>query len=334
MSPQQMLQQLATAGVLSEAEELKIAQFEQQKNFSVHWELRLMLYLGVVMLSTGLGLLVYKNIDTIGHSVIIGLIGLISAGCFFYAYRHRKPFSWQLVESDSPFADYALLLGCLTFLTMEGYLQYQYQFFGERYGLITFIPAVLFLFCAYFFDHRGALSMGLTAFGSWVGLTVTPLGVFSNDFSNFDIIITALLFGSVLVGIGWFSEKKDFKKHFTFTYLLLGGNLALIAAFTGMVAQNKLLFALPLAALCVFFIRYARQSQSFLFLLMGMVYGYIGLTYLMFSWMDSDLLFWTGQFYFVATAGFVIYFFLNYKKFLGVDTAGKKQAVGEKIEAK
>lgn len=318
MSPQQILEQISQKGIISDQEVSQLTEFEQYNPFSVHWELRTMLYFGVTMLSSGLGILIYKNIDSIGHGVLIALIGLLSAGCFYYAWKHRKPFSRQMVESESPFADYALLLGCLTFLTMEGYWQYQYNIFGERYGLVTFIPAVLFLCCAYYFDHRGVLSMGLTAFASWVGLTVTPLGVFQNNFSDQYIVITAVLVGSLFVLAGWLSERYDFKKHFSFTYILLGGNLALIASLVGLIGNGALLYFVPLTLLCVVMIWYARQTHSFFFLLMGVVYGYIGITYLFIRLLEGiDQMFWLGQFYFAFTAVMVIYFLLSYKKILG-----------------
>ena len=145
MSPLQILQAIQQKQVLADEQAQVIRSFEESKPFSLHWELRTILYAGVTLLSSGLGILIYKNIDTIGHGILIALIGLISAACFWYVWKHRKPFSPQLVETDSPFADYALLLGCLTFLTMEGYWQYQYNVFGQRYGLVTAIPALLFL---------------------------------------------------------------------------------------------------------------------------------------------------------------------------------------------
>lgn len=318
MKPAAILAQLTENEIVDAADQHRIQDFEQHKPFSLHWELRLMLYLGVTLFSTGLGILVYEHIDIIGHGVIIALIGLISMACFYYAFRYRKSFSWELVESDSPFADYALLLGCLTFLTMEGYLQYQYTIFGNRYGLAAFIPAVLFLGCAYVFDHRGVLSMGITALASWVGLTVSPLDVVKNDFNNQSLALTAVLLGIVLVAVGWWSDTQQRKKHFAFTYFLLGGNLALFAASAQLIDHTEYLYVLPIAGLVYLLIWYARRTHSFLFLLLGVLYGYVALTYLIFHKADAAIFIWIGQLYFLASAGMVVYFFLNYKKILGV----------------
>jgi len=53
-----------------------IREKEKKKMFSLHWELKTLLYLGIVLLTTGLGILVYKNIDTIGHQVIVAIIAI------------------------------------------------------------------------------------------------------------------------------------------------------------------------------------------------------------------------------------------------------------------
>ena len=51
---------------------------------------------------------------------------------------------------------------------------------------------------------------------------------------------------------------------------------------------------------------------------MGVVYGYIGITYLFIRLLEGiDQMFWLGQFYFAFTAVMVIYFLLSYKKILG-----------------
>ena len=121
---EQILRNLLQQELIAPEDAEKIALFEAKKSFSLHWELKTLLYLGVLLLNIGLGFLIYENIDTIGHAVLIALIGAVSAVCFWYAVRHRRPFSKDEVESPTPYYDYILLLGCLTFLMMEGYWQY------------------------------------------------------------------------------------------------------------------------------------------------------------------------------------------------------------------
>src|SRR6202012_5081855 len=122
-------------GALQEAEAI-----EARRLFSVYWELRLLLYLGVLLLTGGLGILVYKNIDTIGHQAVLAFIALITGSSFLYCLRKKAPFSWEKVQAPDPFFDYVLLLGCISLLIFLGYLQYEYHVFGDDYRLATFIP--------------------------------------------------------------------------------------------------------------------------------------------------------------------------------------------------
>lgn len=320
MTTNSILNSLTGKGIISDQQADSIASFESEKAFSIHWELRSILYIGILLFSSGAGMLIYENIDTIGHQAIIAVIALTTAGCFYYTFKNSLPYSDERVENPNKLVDYVLLLGCSTFLALEGYLQYQYNVFGSRYGLAVIIPTILFFLCAYRFDHRGALSMAITGLASWLGLTIAPLSVLSdNDFSDGTLIFPAIALGCVLTAVGWISEERNLKRHFAFTYMLMGGNLACIAAQIGLFNENaKVLYFLIGIALCVFFIYRARHAQSLLFLLMGTVYGYAIVTYSIFTSLGVDAALGLGIFYFLFSSVGVIYFLLNYKKFLGI----------------
>lgn len=305
--------------LLSDGQRSALETHERTRPVSVYFLLRSLLYAGVLLFTSGVGMLIYKNIDTIGHTVLIGLLAALTLGGFFYVIRTGGAFSRGSVENESKFGDFALLIACTLFLILEGYVQWRYNVFGTRYGLATVLPAVLFLFCAYRFDHRGVLSMGLTALASWVGITVAPLDVLSNnDFNNMQLIVTGVLLGAFYIGVGLTSERINFKKHFAFTYLSLGGNVFFIASLAGLLRSESgsFGFVLPIAAGCWLFIDHARRTQSFLFLLMAVVYGYIGFTYVLFQVMNEELWAFFGLMYVVASTGGVIWFFLNYRKIL------------------
>src|SRR6478752_2909089 len=144
---------------ITDADLAIIREKENKKLFSLHWELKTLLYLGIVLLTTGLGILIYKNIDTIGHQVIVAIIALGCAACFGYCLKKSPGFSRQKNAVTKIWPDYILLLGCLLLLILIAYLQFQYNAFGNRYGLATFIPMVLLFISAYYFDHIGVLSM-------------------------------------------------------------------------------------------------------------------------------------------------------------------------------
>jgi len=295
----------------------KIRQFEARRPFSLHWELKTLLYVGVLLLNAGLGYLIYENIDTIGHVAIIAFIGGLSALCFAYAFRHRKPFSWAQVESATPYFDYILLLGCLLFLIMEGYLQYQYGVFGTQYGLATFIPMALFFAVAYWFDNRGVLSLAVTALASWLGITLAPQHLLDqNDFNSPTLVNTGIVFGALLAAATFAGERWQLKKHFSLTYLNFGVHIGMISCLAGMMILYIPLIYFPILCLMVgFFIWYARTYGSFYFLTIAVVYGYIGITYMIFNFLPNmDFTFYL--FYFVFSCVGVILFLINYKRFI------------------
>lgn len=317
--------QLYNDGIINENELTRIRHYESQKLFSVHWELRTILYLGILLLSTGIGILVYLNIDTIGHQAILAAIALACAGCFYYAFKHRQPYSNQQVKNESPLFDYIALLGCLLFGTFIGYIQYQYHVFGHHYGLATTLPSVLFFYCAYVFDHKGLLALGLAGMASTVGLSIAPMQLlYNNDFTDNSILFTALVLGTIIVAFAKYSDMKHIKVHFSFSYHNFAANLLFIATLALLFNQPlKTLSFLLLCGLCFYFIRYAIAQQSFWFLLIATLYSYIGLSYVIFSLMSyenhgGDGIFLLGIFYLFASCAGVVYFFISYKKILGL----------------
>lgn len=318
MTYSDILRRLTESGTLNAAEAAPIAAYERERPFSVFIELRTALYLGVTLLSTGLGLLIYENLDTLGHQIVVAIIALLMAGCFYYVWRNRQPYAHTLVQNHTLF-DFVLLLGCLLFLTLEGYLQFAYQAFGTRYGLATALPAAVFLPLAYRFDHRGALAMGLTALASWVGLTIAPLDVITSEqFRQTPLIDVAIGFGMVVMGTALLLENRNVKRHFTATYLTLAGNLSLTAALVGWFGDRApYLYLFILVGLCVGFVWYARREQSFFFLLMALVYGYVGVTYLFFKILPDELLTVLGLYYFVFTCAGIVVVLFRYKWILG-----------------
>ena len=324
--PDHHLADIVARGLLLPEQAAAVAA-EAKRPFSVHYELRAVLYLGITLLAGGLGVLVYQNIDSIGHGVIIGLIAALMLACFGYAARHRAPFTWGVAPKKSVGADYLLVLGCLLFVVLEGYLQYQYGLFGNRYGLATAVPALVFLPLAYWFDHRGVLAMGVTALASWVGLTVAPLSVLTeNNFWTDSIRDAAIGLGLALMAAGFYSEHQRRKAHFGFTYLLLGSNLALAALATVLldgVLHERFLAgmstALLMLGLCAGLFWYARRTHSYWFLVLAAGYAYFTVSVVFIQLtlaLDEDLIVLGAFLYFPASALAVVFFFINLKNIL------------------
>lgn len=316
-----IIHKLIQDGVLNEQEGAAVDAFEREKPMSVHWELKTILYLGILLLVSGIGILVYLNIDTIGHQAIIAAISLSAGFCFYYGFKHKLPYTTSQVTYESPLFDYVVLLGCLLLGVLIGYLQFQYSIFGLHYGLATMVPTLIYFAAAYVFDHKGILSLGITGFAAWAGISATPMHLLSeNNFNDLDIILSAVGVGLILAGFSKFAEVKDIKKHFGFTYNNFAANILFIATLAALFDQEyKVISFIFLAGVCFYYLRYAIAQQSFLFLLLSVLYGYIGLTYAFFSVlinMANTFSFILGMFFVLASCAGIILFFIYYKRIL------------------
>ena len=323
-----LFEKLQKEGLVSTESTEKVRVLSANKLFSLHWELKTVLYLGVLLLSGGLGILIYKNIDTIGHQAILAAIAVLCGVCFAYCFRQKLPFSWERVPAPNGFFDYVLLLGCLLFLSFLTYLQVQYNVFGMRYGAATFIPMVVLFFTAYYFDHLGILSMAITNLGAWLGLTVSPAYILSGfAFHSSQIVYTGILLGAGLVAVAYFSDRLDRKKHFAFTYSNFGVHVFMVACLTGLMQDglgdryepqySYLGWFLLLVVASVFCYREAMKKHSFYFLLIVALYAYIGVSYLVIRLLvlaDDYGGIFIGLFYFVASGIGAVAFLINTNK--------------------
>ena len=186
------LKELLEKGLIGQDQFNQIEPIISRKVLSVFYELRTLLYLGVMLFTAGVGFLIYLNIGQLGHILAIITLSALSVLCFVYAFLKGKPFSTQRVGSPNPYFDYVLLLGCLLFVSVFGYLQFQFGFLEQYARISSLITAVLFFLFAYRFDHLGILSLAISALASFFGIVVSL-----NNLSSFDNLYNVGL-GSVL----------------------------------------------------------------------------------------------------------------------------------------
>jgi hypothetical protein len=314
-------QKLFDSGIINASEKEAIEKHLKEKPLSLYWELKTILYLGVMLLISGISYFVYLNLDTIGHLAIIILLMLICAAGFYYGFKNKKPYANVQIIHESPFFDYAVLFSSLLFGVVISYLQYQYEMFGQHYGLATIIPTAVYFFSAYTFDHKGILSLGITGLAAWAGISVTPMHMLDdNNFNSLQIIFTAIGVGLSLALFTLLSERRGVKSHFGFTYHYFASNLLFVATLVLLFAYSFKVFSIiGMALLSWFYIRYAIKNQSFLFLLFTVIYAYVALTYLFFNFLligSNDLSVVMGMLYIAASCVGVVLFFVFYKRIL------------------
>lgn len=274
--------------LISEEEQAALHQQNKQP-LSLFADLHVLLYAGVLLLSTGLGILIYKNIDEIGHGVVVAIIALLCIGCYAWSFKHSPGFSAAKTSTENSFTDYILLLGSLLLLTLTGYLQFQYNLFGNRLGMATFIPMVLLFATAYYFDHLGVLSIAITTLAAWAGLTVAPTNILNNDFTQPHLIFTGVALGFVLYLAAIFSEKRKIKSHFCFTYKNFSVHILMISLLAGMFHFDSLslVWMLALAIVSAFLIKQSLKEKSFYFFVIVSLYAYIALYYLVYIVLEN-----------------------------------------------
>jgi hypothetical protein len=307
-------------GLIDEESLHKIKTENEQRPFSLHWELKILLYAGILMFSAGVGMFIYENINTIGHLTIILLLALLSVAGFIYAFRQINGFSRQKLESPGMAYDYAVLLSAMLMVSCIGYLQFQYHFFGSDWNLASLVPALLLMFCAYYYDHLGVLSLAITNFAAFIGIALSPMHFFEwNNLNNYSTIVAMFLFALVLLAMSFLSVTQNTKAHFSFTYKNFGFHLLFISLIAALVKFQEiylLLFGVFAVAAVIQFRQAAKERSSY-FMVFNVIYSYIAMSYtflkLLFSAErggDIGLAYFAILFH-MATAVFAIVFLIN-----------------------
>ncbi len=273
---QEALNDLERSEILSREQAALLRRIYSRELFSVHWELRLLLYGGILILTTGLGLLVAKHFASIGHLILLAAIVLGIAACFAYCLRHGGGFSPERLPTPDAAYDYILLLGCLLLGTLQGYLELRYRLSAQYWNWWLLISALTYLLCAHYFDNRLVLSLALSILGAWLGVKTSLLGA---GLWEGALHYNALFFGALVVAAGATQTRLGWKRHFLPVHLHLGVNVLLASLVAGVGSRADgpaylaaLLLAGSGSAL------YALRERSFAFLLYAVLYGYLGIT--------------------------------------------------------
>src|SRR6187402_61980 len=249
--------------------------------FSVHYELNFLLYLSMLMFTSGIGILIYQNIDTIGHTAILGLLLLVTLTCFYFCFKNHVGFKKEEASFPNPLYDYLVLTAVILSCTFVGYLQFQYQTFGTHYGLATLVPTIIGVFCGYYFDNKSSLSIGITGMAAYLGLSVDPKHVFANEMiDNTYVSYVGLAFGLILLLWVLYTTKINLKKHFNLVYLTFSLHLVSIACIINLFQDYWLAFGVVLGVATYYFYNLSFQIRSISLFTFTVLYGYIAMNIL------------------------------------------------------
>lgn len=227
------IERLRETQVLSEAQAAPLSRVYRGELVSVEPELRATLYVGVLLLVSGVGLFLKENHDRIGPAAIAVILGAAALGCLFYAWRRLPAFSWQSAPSPHVAADYVLLLGVLLAAADLAWIESQFRLLGPNWPYHLLVVSLLYFAAAYRFDSRAVLSLALTAFAAWRGIAVSLSFAARAAAATPTVRMNALVCGALFIGAGVLSVRWSRKPHFEPVWTTLGLLLFLGALVSG-----------------------------------------------------------------------------------------------------
>jgi hypothetical protein len=319
---EQATQALFKKKLITDSQFKQVKAYRSLEIFSLNTELKLFLYLSVLSFTTGIGILIYQNIDTIGHIAILSLLLVVAIICYYFSFKNSTGFQKGETNFENSIFDYLILAAILLTCIFIGYLQFQYTAFGTHYGLATLIPTVIGLFCAYYFDNKSILSIAITGLAAYIGLSVSPQALLNNDFYETNTLsYSAIGLGTVLVLWSIYSNQIGLKKHFTLVYLTFGLHLISISCVNNLFELSWLIFAVILAAALYYFYTSSYKVKSVSLFVFTIVYAYIGVNIVLFKGIellniDEFLIsfFFFVPFYFIISIIFFIRLIKNFNK--------------------
>mgnify|MGYP000947154720 CR=1 FL=1 len=261
-----------------------INEYQKLELFSIRNELLFLLYISILLFSSGVGIIIYKNIDTIGHTILLILLAALTATCFYFCYKKAKGFSKQEVSFDNPLYDYLVLFTTILMCTLIGYFQYNLNVQNSDYSLATLFSGTAALGMAYYFDNKSALIIGVTALGSFIGLSLKIRTIFEHTiFNDNSLLIAGISFGALLLAWQWYSERINLKTHFSFVLLTFAFHLLAITSLSGSSQDGYwFLYLLVLGSVLFYFYKKSITLNAISWYVFVLFYGYIGFNMLLF----------------------------------------------------
>ena len=314
-------QTLFDKGLISKEQFDQIADYRKLNIFSLNAELKIFLYVSVILFTTGIGILIYQNIDTIGHSIIISLIAIVTIISYYFSFKKAPAFKKIQTHFESPVMEYIVLTANLLTCILIGYLQIQYNTFGTHYGLATIIPTTIGLFSGYYFDNKNVLSLAITGLAAYIGLTVSPQALLQNEVYNTDSLSYAAIgLGILLIAWNYYSSKNNLKTHFALILLTFALHLIGISFINNIVDSNYFfIFSIALGISTYYFYTISYKIKSVSLFVFAILYGFIGLNVTFLKIIESlkitdffDFIIVLAPFYVI---GAIVLFIMMIKKF-------------------
>jgi hypothetical protein len=252
-----------------------LAGLSRGEPFSFFLELNILLYAGVLAFVAGLGWTVTTWSQQIGDVLVLTILSILLAGCFWYCLSRAPAWSPAETPAPSPILDYVLYLGSLVWSLELAYLEQRLHVLSGQLDFYLLATAGLFFFLAYRFDNRFVLSLGLSALAGWCGITISRWSPHQDAAYRKYALVYCLLVG---VG-GMLLQRRGLKSHFFATYLNIVANVLFWALLSGVFDRRGYgVWLLALLIACGASFAWGLVRRNFAFVAYAAVYGYIGVS--------------------------------------------------------
>ena len=258
------------------AEQLSTLQDIHAKQiYSVHRELRIFLYIGILMIIAGAGLTIKQYFTNLGDIAIVSALSVCFTAAFIYCFIKGAAYDRQEVPSPNIAFDYILFFGCAFFSMDIAYIETQFHLLGDLWDNYLLVSSALFLYLAYRFDNRLVLSMALSTIAAWFGFTLSGNRfLFEHYYREY-----AIAYSLIVLLLGGLLYRLDIKKHFFDIYLNFAVHFLCIALISGIIDYKIFSLYFPgLLLACAALVVYSMRARKFIYMLYTVIYGYIGIS--------------------------------------------------------
>jgi len=267
------LRELHAAGVIDDATAARALARDGGQVFSVHAELRAALYAGVLLVTSGVGIVLARHLDRIGPLGIVAAIGLAALACAVPAVRARRA-----GRVPGTAAEYLLLLAALLLSADLAYAERQFALLGPLWTWHLLLLAVLNAALAYAFTAPLVLAASLTALAGFFGVGGTLGDALHIGHSTPELGGRALACAALILGWRHADRRARPASRFTDVFDHFAANLASWGAIAWCLESPWLYAGLPLLAVLAWAsVRRGLDTGREAFLVYGVVYAAIGL---------------------------------------------------------
>jgi hypothetical protein len=269
---------LERSGTLGPAQARLFSRVARGQLVSVYAELRLLAYAGVLLVMAGTGELVRENLDRIGPLAIVSALALAALACLAWVSRKSPAFTWGEVASPHLALDYVLLLGALLAGAALAYAEVQLTALGDVWPWHLLVVALFYAGLAFRYDSRVLLSLALSTFAAWRGVSAGLLEHSLWIGGESLVRVNAAGCGLLFLALGALLRGRSWKAHFEPVATHLGWLLLLGAVGSALGTAEGPWFALVLVALAAVLAALGYRQRRFSLIAIAVVAAYAGVS--------------------------------------------------------